>query len=285
MGGVQSGMKTITTPTLFVGAGNMAHAIYSGARRAEVLDDSLVAVLNPSARRHELFPTCFRDAAEAVGWLGSVSRGGAMIVLAVKPQMLAAATEPLLGPLGELGFEALVVSILAGTRIEQIKAGFKNHARVVRVMPNTPAQVGLGMSAIAAGPDATGADIEMVTTLFAGVGETVTIGEESMDAFTALAGSGPAYLFYLAEAMMTAAEGMGLDRAQAGLIVRQTLLGSATLLSASAEGPGALRARVTSKNGTTYAATTTLDQRGVMGAIVDAVIAARDRGAEIARDG
>ena len=116
------------------------------------------------------------------------------------------------------------------------------------------------------------------------MGETVEIEEDLMDAFTAVAGSGPAYLFYLAEGMMTAAESLGFTHEQASSIVRQTILGSANLLSQSPDAPSELRARVTSKNGTTYAATTTLDQRETMKAIVDALTAARDRGRELAAE-
>ncbi len=278
-------METITTPILFIGAGNMAHAIYAGARAAGVLDDAAVGVLDPNAARRSLYPNAFEHAAEAIEWLGAGSDGTSTIVLAVKPQMLKAGVEPLLAHLPALGHDPLVISILAGTRIEQVRRAFAERARVIRVMPNTPARVGLGMSAIAPGPEATGRDIGIAGALLASVGEAITIPERLMDAFTALAGSGPAYLFYLAEAMMAAGKEMGFDDQQTGTIVGQTLLGSATLLSRSDELPGYLRATVTSKNGTTFAATTMLDERGVMGAIVDAVVAARDRGIELGREG
>ena len=151
-------------------------------------------------------------------------------------------------------------------------------------MPNTPAQLGLGMTAIANDntPDPT--DLDNVRTLFTSVGEIIEIPESLMDAFTAVAGSGPAYLFYLAEGMMHAAESIGFTKDQADTIVRQTILGSSQLLTQSPDTPGELRAKVTSKNGTTYAATTTLDQKSVMDAIVAALTAARDRGRELASE-
>jgi pyrroline-5-carboxylate reductase len=119
--------------------------------------------------------------------------------------------------------------------------------------------------------------------LFRAIGDTVEIDEQLMDAFTGLAGSGPAYVFYLAEGMLNAAQTMGFDEAQAIKIVRQTIAGSGLLLARSDELPSELRARVTSKGGTTAAGTGALDQASVMDAIERAIIAARDRGEELGR--
>lgn len=267
----------------------MAHAIYAGAVGAGALDPGLVGALDPNAERRALFGHGFDEPGTALRWAAGASGGEApVLVLAVKPQMLGEAIEPLLGPLRESRAEPLVISVLAGTRIERISRAMQaglgsGGGRVIRVMPNTPAQVRRGMSAIALGPSATGEDHELAEALFSSVGEVLTIEEAQMDGFTALAGSGPAYLFYLAQGMLAGARAVGFDEAQAGMIVRQTLLGSASLLSASDDTPGDLRARVTSKNGTTHAATTTLDERGVMVAIEAAVVAARDRGQELGR--
>jgi len=142
----------------------------------------------------------------------------------------------------------------------------------------------LGMTAIASDNDPEASDLNNVRILFEAVGEVIEIPESMIDAFTAVAGSGPAYLFYLAEGMMRAAESIGFSADQASTIVRQTILGSSQLLTQSADSPSELRAKVTSKNGTTHAATTTLDKLGVMEAIVAALTAARDRGRELASE-
>ncbi|MBL4698805.1 MAG: pyrroline-5-carboxylate reductase, partial [Phycisphaerales bacterium] len=179
--------------------------------------------------------------------------------------------------------QPLVLSILAGIHIEQIEQIFDHKARVIRVMPNTPAQIGKAMSAISPSPQATTADIELATRLFSSIGKAITISEDLMDAFTAIAGSGPAYVFYLAEAMIEAALQLGFDKQQAQTIVRQTIFGSASLMDKSPEMPRQLREQVTSKKGTTQAATDTLDEYGVMDAIVRAIHAACHRGAELGK--
>jgi len=281
-------MQTIQKPLLFIGGGNMAHAIISGAIGSGVLDSSMVAVLDPDADRRMMFETGVAGMQEAFGWLSEAGQRGCEgcgIVLAVKPQMLSQAVEPIPGLIEGLGCEPSVISILAGTRSEQISNAMHGHGRVVRVMPNTPAQLGQGMTAIAETASSTPADMELADRLFGAVGETVRIDESMMDAFTAVAGSGPAYVFYLVEAMTKAAESLGFDAGTARRVVEQTVTGSASLLCASDDDAATLRGRVTSKNGTTHAATTTLDERRVMDAFVEALAAARDRGVELGREG
>ncbi len=279
-------MQTIDSPILFVGGGNMAHAIISGAISAQTLNTDHVGVLDPNADRHSLFDNGFADTRSAFQWISDQERFEEQltIVLAVKPQMLEVAAAPLREQLKYLITTPLIVSILAGTRSEQISDAFANGCRVIRVMPNTPAQLGLGMSAIAAGDSSTQSDLQLAEQLFSSVGKTIRISEDLMDSFTAVAGSGPAYIFYLAEAMINSAITLGFNREQAELIVKQTVFGSASLLEHSAENPGKLREMVTSKNGTTYAATTTLDTLGVMDAVVCAITAARDRGIELSQE-
>lgn len=279
-------MQTITQPILFVGGGNMAHAIISGAQTAKAVDRTRVGVIEPSADRRVLFANAFENASDGLGWLRSIdatNATNATIVLAIKPQMLDAVSAPLREGLAQLAFEPSIVSILAGTPIEKLQAAFGSSARVIRVMPNTPTQIGLGMSAISPSDLSTQEDIELVERLFSSIGKSITISEDLMDAFTGIAGSGPAYVFYLAQGMIQAAIELGFDRQQAQTIVRQTIFGSATLMSRSPESPKELRAKVTSKNGTTHAATSSLDESGVMDAIVRAIHAARHRGAQLAR--
>ncbi len=282
------GMKPIKIPFLFVGGGAMARAIIVGAERAGVLDLGLVGVVEPDAGRRGAFLNGFETAQEGIGWLGGLGvecgggRGGG-IVLAVKPQVLGEATVGMRGMIEELGLSPVVISILAGTRSERVEEVIGG--RVVRVMPNTPVAIGMGMSAVCGSGSSTEADVELVERLMGAVGDVVRIDESLMDAFTAVAGSGPAYVFYVAEAMTKAAVELGFDEEMARRIVEQTIAGSAKLLAESDDDAGRLRAKVTSKNGTTHAATATLDELGAMDAFVAALRAARDRGEELARDG
>jgi pyrroline-5-carboxylate reductase len=282
---VESAMDTLQSSLLTIGAGNMAHAILSGAIEVGGLVPERVAALDPNQDRHSLFLLSFAEPDAAIAWLSQNADSRPVILLAVKPQMLRVAIVPIVDALNQVHAPPCTfISILAGTTTSTIESLVRSDDRVVRVMPNTPAQLGLGMSAIATSDSTNADDLEAAQTLFRAVGETTEISEDLMDAFTAVAGSGPAYLFYLSEGMMKAAESLGFDQAQASGIVRQTILGSAHLLNNSSDQPSDLRARVTSKNGTTYAATTTLDQREVMRSIVDALTAARDRGRELAAE-
>ncbi len=279
-------MNTLQVPLLTLGAGNMAHAIIAGAQSSAILSDHLVGALDPSADRRDLFPNGFAEPTPAAQWLSSSTSTRPLIMLAVKPQILPAALPPLIEALIQSKASACTfVSILAGIRIDSIRAMIRPDDRIIRVMPNTPAQIGLGMSAIANDNAPNEDDLTRVRQLFEAVGEVIEIPESLIDAFTAVAGSGPAYSFYLAEGMTKAAESIGFTPKQASIIVRQTILGSATLLTNSTDTPAELRSKVTSKNGTTYAATTTLDEHGVMEAIVAAITAARDRGIELGNEG
>jgi len=260
----------------------MAHAIISGAIRAKSIQKHAVAVIEPQTNRHELFDNAFASFDEAVGWLNSFEQP-AVLALAVKPQMLQEASLPIRTSLNALSQTPLVLSILAGIKISQIESALSPVSHIIRVMPNTPAQIGQAMSAIAVSPDTFEEEIKLATKLFSSIGETINISEDLMDAFTAIAGSGPAYLFYLAEGMIDAARQLGFDKQQSQAIVRQTLVGSSMLLNQSPDLPRELRLRVTSKNGTTEAATNTLDESGVMDAIVRAIHAARHRGAELGK--
>lgn len=269
-------------PTLAViGAGAMASAILDGAFSAGVLRPADLVVAEPDDDRRAALVS--RGALPARGVreaLASLAPAGAAL-LATKPQMLPDIETALAGA---PSFGGVVISILAGARSERVRAAFGGAARVVRVMPNTPARVGLGMSAVAVGAGAQTGDDDFAARLFASVGEVVRLDESLMDAFTALAGSGPAYIFYLAEAMTRAGVDMGFDPEMADTVARAVVRGSAELLSRTPEQPaGALRAAVTSKGGTTAAAIDSMNAAGVQGAIVRAIIAARDRGAELSR--
>jgi pyrroline-5-carboxylate reductase len=165
-----------------------------------------------------------------------------------------------------------------------VRAALGGTVRIVRAMPNLPASVRRGVSAVALGAGARAADVEVAHALLGGVGETIEIPERQMDAFTAVAGSGPAYVFYLAEGMLHAAVRLGFDQEMAQRIVGATIEGAAAMLAASDHAPAELRARVTSKGGTTAAAMRILEDARTLETIVTAIRAARDRGAELARE-
>ncbi len=269
-----------------MGGGNMAQAIVRGAVAAGVLRAPDVIVCDPDEGKRALFESWGVRATASHGAALAGLSGRGRVLLAVKPQMFA----ELAGQMRpHMGSAWLVVSIMAGVSVERIRTTLGGPVNsVVRVMPNLPASVRQGITAIArpsasVEPD----DLAFVERLFGAVGQTVAVDEPLMDAFTALAGSGPAYVFLLVEAMVEAGVRAGFARADSERIVRQTLIGAGALLEAegAAGGKGrdaaALRESVTSKGGTTEAALRVLEARGVAGAVVDAVLAARDRGREL----
>jgi pyrroline-5-carboxylate reductase len=265
-----------------IGGGVMAGAILDGARASGRLPER-VCVAEPDAARRGRFPKAVETAPEAIRWLEEAepAPGAGVVLLAVKPQSFGAVAAEL-EPVG-VG-ERLVISILAGTTGTRIRQGLGGACRVVRVMPNTPAQIGMGATAVARSAGATDADAALVRELFRGVGETVVALDESlMDAFTAVAGSGPAYLYLLAEAMEGAAVATGLPAAHARSLVVATLAGAAELLRRSGADPRELRERVTSKGGTTAEAMAVFERAGFGEIVSRAIIAARDRGRELGR--
>lgn len=270
-----------TVPALAViGGGAMASAILHGATEAGVLGKVCVADRNESKRK--TFPAAVATPAEVIKWLeaNESEPGTGQIMLAVKPQML----DEVADEIADLVGERVVISILAGQRGSRIRDAFGGSCRVVRVMPNTPSQVRKGTSAIALSAGATDADAAFSDRLFHAVGKVVHLDESMMDAFTSVAGSGPAYIFYLAEAMQQGALAVGLNAETARTIVEQTIYGAAELLHSDELSAAELRKRVTSKKGTTQAATDTFDKLGVMDAIARGIVASRDRGIELGRD-
>jgi pyrroline-5-carboxylate reductase len=261
-------MATISQPLLVIGGGNMGRAIVQGAVRAGTVAGGAVVVLEPDAAKHAAFlevgcaAHATADLAVSAFAALETHHADGLVLLAVKPQML-----------------GVVAESVGSTRLAEAFG-----TRVVRLMPNTPAQIGLGVTAMCAGPGTTGTDLGITRTLFASVGRVIDLAEDLMDAFTAVAGSGPAYVYLLAEGMAAGAEAVGFTRPQAAELARATIVGAAGLLQGQPEvDPAALRAMVTSKGGTTAAALQVLDERGVVGSIVGAFVAARDRGRELGR--
>ena len=202
-----------------------------------------------------------------------------VVVVAVKPPDVASALEQ---ASTSLAHDALVLSIAAGVRLGIIEAAAPGRP-VVRAMPNTPALVGKAATAIAAGRHATDDHLVTAERILGAVGIVVRVPEEHLDAVTGLSGSGPAYVFLVAEALIDAGVLTGLPRPVADALTRETLLGAATLL-ARGDGPEQLRAAVTSPGGTTAAAVQVLEQRGVRAALVDAVQDAARRSRELGEE-
>ncbi len=255
------------------GFGNMGSAIVRGALAIGNISADALWVSEPDAARARV--------AQALGCTmvdTAALRNATTLVVAVKPQAWPAVA----ASIGPLEHDTLVISVMAGISIGSIEVALGAHAHVARVMPNLPAQVGEAMSAIAFGSRCTPHDRAAVSALFDGVGLTATVDESLMNAATAVCGSGPAYVLHLAEHMMRGAMDAGMDETTADLMVRQTIFGAAALLRDSSDPPAVLRAAVTSPHGTTAAALAELERSGVGGAVVRAVIAARDRATELA---
>lgn len=198
-----------------------------------------------------------------------------VLVLSVKPQQLREALEQLVGRLQQ----QLVVSIAAGVRLADISRWLGGCHRIVRAMPNTPALVGAGITGLCADPSVTQEERDIAESVLAAVGQTVWLNDESqMDAVTAVSGSGPAYVFYFIEALQAAGEALGFPPEAARRLAVETFAGASKLAAQSNESLALLRARVTSKGGTTEAALRSLDADQVAAAISRAVAAACARG-------
>jgi pyrroline-5-carboxylate reductase len=260
---------------VFIGAGNMAEAIVAGILRQQVVEAGEVCVTDIDEARLDHFTEQY-GVGRSIDNAAAVAQAD-VVVLSVKPQIF-----PSVWPEIEAALkpDALVVSIMAGIPSARIAAG--KPIRVVRVMPNTPSLVGEGAAGIAAGEYAAEADLQVAGKLMGAVGSTVIVKEEEIDAVTALSGSGPAYVFYLLENMLAAAEQMGLAKDVARELALSTVSGAARLMRETGEDADALRNKVTSKGGTTAAAINTMMERGVGDSIVAALLAAQARSRELA---
>jgi pyrroline-5-carboxylate reductase len=199
-------------------------------------------------------------------------------VLAVKPADIDSAA----AAVAQAGAKRLL-SVAAGVRTQAIEAVTGPGLAVVRAMPNTPALIGAGAAAISPGSEASEDDLAWAERVLGAVGVVVRVPESALDAVTGLSGSGPAYVFLIAEAMIEAGVLAGLPRDVAETLTAQTLLGSARLLAEDDAGPAALRTAVTSPGGTTAAGLRELERRGVRAAFLDAVMAATERSRELGR--
>ncbi|MGH7243034.1 MAG: pyrroline-5-carboxylate reductase [Phycisphaerales bacterium] len=283
----QTTASITTSAWCVVGGGNMAQAIVRGATASGQIEPDRFVIVEPDHAKRAAFASrgvkARANVTEAASLLAAIEpgRGHGHFILAVKPQVFPQVAPELRALLDTL--PRRVVSIMAGLPSTQIEAALGPNARVLRLMPNTPAQIRMSTTSWARGVSAKLGDEIETTALFATLGMTIELEERLFDAFTAVAGSGPAYLFYLAEAMVNAAKNEGIDAEASARIVRSVLVGSSELLRTSPTiAPSELRKHVSSKGGTTEAAIHVLDESGVLNAIERAIGAATSRGKMLA---
>lgn len=264
-------------PIALLGGGRMGEALLAGLIDAGWEPEGMsVAEVDPDRRRvlEERFPQV--RVVPSPAWAVADAR---LVVVAVKAADVVAALEQCATTLPE---QTLVLSIAAGVTLDTLETAAPDRP-VVRAMPNTAALVRKGAAAIAPGKHATEADLDLAERVLGAVGVVVRVPEPLLDAVTGLSGSGPAYVFLVAEAMVEAGVLVGLPRDTAATLVHQTLVGAAALLADGTEGPEALRAAVTSPGGTTAAGLQRLEAHGVRAAFLEAVEAATERSRELGR--
>lgn len=264
-----------TDPTLelaVIGLGNMGGAVLKAILAASIIPAARIGVCDALEDRM----VEFTDAGCRPLDLGSAGRTD-RILLAVKPQVFPGIT----GSIGPGAGPRLAISVMAGLRSPQIQAALGGDTRIVRTMPNTPAAIGAGVTAIAPGHGATDEDLAFTRMIFDAVGTTIDVDEAHMHAVTAVSGSGPAWVFRTAETWIAAAVKEGLPHATARTLVIETLFGASKLLRESEQDASALRESVTSKGGTTAAGLAALDRTGFDEAVHAAIRAAVERGHQL----
>jgi pyrroline-5-carboxylate reductase len=262
----------------FVGAGNMGEALIRGLVESNLVPGDRILIADPRAAR-------VRQLADQYGLRavdGNAALVGAadVVVLAIKPQIMAAVLRE---TLPALGHRPLLISIAAGVSTATIQSVLGQYPRLIRVMPNTPALVLAGVTAIAKTPGLAQDDLETAQEIFEAVGKAVVLDEEQLDAVTGLSGSGPAYVALVIEALADGGVKMGLDRATAMTLATQTVLGAAKLLAETGMHPGALKDMVSSPGGTTIAGIAALEEGGLRATFIRAVERATQRSRELGR--
>ncbi len=261
----------------FIGGGNMASALIGGLRARGWRGEDII-VAERLATQRERLEREFGVRTTADG--PSAVQDAEVVVLAVKPQDMRDAAAELGAALA--GRRRLVISVAAGTRLADLAAWLGPHAALVRTMPNRPALIGAGVTALHAGPGVEPAERETAEAILGACGRTVWVdGEEQMDAVTAVSGSGPAYFFLLAEALEAAAIRLGLPPATARTLAIETARGAGRMAAEGDDPPETLRAQVTSKGGTTAAALAVFEAAGFRDTVANAVEAAARRSAEL----
>jgi pyrroline-5-carboxylate reductase len=268
---------TGVTRLAIVGGGRMGEAIAAGLVRSGVLDPALIVIVEPDAAKRDRLSaehgvSTVADAAVALA-------GADVVVIAVKPQVI----DPVLAQLAPSVGAALVVSIAAGITCARLESQLPAGTRVVRVMPNTPALVGAGMSVISGGTEAGPDDLAIAEALFGALGDVVVLPENLQDASAAISGCGPAYMALFIDALARAGVREGLTRDLAERLALQTMRGTVELIEATGQHPEQVIDAVSSPGGSTIAAVNELESHGVRAAIAAAVRAAVIRSRELGR--
>lgn len=265
----------------FIGGGNMAEALINGLVSASFIDAKSVFVSEPSKSKRDALHAKYKI--KVTGDNHELAKKCDILVIAVKPQIL---KEVLRDIRTLVGSDKLVISVAAGVPISIMDGALRGDSKkkfsVVRTMPNTPALVQEGVTAIASGKHVSKTDVKIAHRIFEAVGRTVDVEEGHLDAVTGLSGSGPAYIFMLLEALSDAGVKMGLSRDVANALTVQTVLGSAKLARESGIHPGELKDMVTSPAGTTIAGLHALEEGGLrttmMNAVEEATLRSRELG-------
>ncbi|WP_418317595.1 pyrroline-5-carboxylate reductase [Piscinibacter sakaiensis] len=259
---------------VFIGGGNMARAIIGGLLGSG-RPASSVLVVDPGDAQRSALQSDFGITTLAAA--GPELADAALVVWAVKPQLFGVASAPCAPHIGA----ALQLSVMAGIRSDTIARACGTE-RVVRAMPNTPALIGQGIAGLFARPQVTADERTEVEAVLAPTGRTLWVDREAdLDAVTAVSGSGPAYVFYLLEALIDSAQQMGLSAEQGRQLALATMAGATALAAGSDQPPATLRQQVTSKGGTTFAALEVLEAAGVKASFVEALEAARHRASQL----
>ena len=268
----------------FLGCGSMNEAILGGLLEAGTDPADVVATVRRAGRASELADRYHGITAiageEEPENNRQATKGSAVVILGVKPVGITDLAREISSALSP---DTVVVSVAAAVSIAQLEAALPAGQPVIRTMPNTPAKLGRGVVSVSPGTHCTPAQLQKVKEILHGAGTVVEVPEDQVDALSAISGSGPAYAFYLAEAMASAGEELGLDRELSLLLARETVAGAGLMLAEPGADPAALRKAVTSPNGTTERAIATFDEQGIPAIIAAGARAAADRAAEITR--
>jgi pyrroline-5-carboxylate reductase len=262
----------------FVGAGNMGEALIKGLVESSLVPAEAIMIADNRAARAQQIAQQYGVRAAADNT--ALVRGADVIILAVKPQIMAPVLREIMPALTN---RPLLVSIAAGVSTATIQSVLGKYPRLIRVMPNTPALVLEGATAIARSGDVDTDDLETAQEIFTAVGRVVVLEEELMDAVTGLSGSGPAYVAIVIESLADGGVKMGLDRVTAMTLATQTVLGAARLISETGVHPGALKDMVSSPGGTTISGIAALEEGGIRTTFIRAVERATLRSRELGR--